>query len=67
MSTFVFPESIKSRPTYGKLQNKLGKAYLFIADAEGAEAIIELASKDPALNAKSTCCLYTKRYWGSVS
>ena len=53
MSTFLFPESIKSRPTYGKLQNKFGKAYLFIADAEGAEAIIELASKDPALMQKA--------------
>jgi len=60
MSTFVFPESIKSRPTYGKLQNKFGKAYLFIADAEGAEAIIELASKDPALMQKHMLFIYQK-------
>ena len=53
MSTFVFPESIKSRPTYGKLQNRLGKSYFFISDAEGAEAIIELASNDPGLMTKS--------------
>ena len=41
MSTFEFPESIKSRPTYGKLEKRAGKLYLFIADAEGAEAALE--------------------------
>jgi len=46
MSTFEFPESIKSRPTYGKLEKRAGKSYLFIADAEGAEAIIDLASTE---------------------
>ena len=46
MSTFEFPESIKSRHTYGKLEKRAGKSYLFIADAEGAEAIIDLASTD---------------------
>lgn len=53
MSTFEFPESIKSRPTYGKLEKRAGKSYLFIADAEGAEAIIDLASTDQDLMTKS--------------
>lgn len=53
MSTFEFPESIKSRPTYGKLQKRTGKSYFFIADAEGAEAIIDLASTDHDLMTKS--------------
>lgn len=43
MSTFQFPESIKSRPVYGILQPRPGKAQLMIADGEGAEAILELA------------------------
>jgi hypothetical protein len=44
MTIFKFPESIKSRPTYGKLEYREGKSYLFIADADGAEAIIDLAN-----------------------
>ena len=44
MSKFQFPESIKSRPVYGTLTPRPGKAHLMIADAEGAEAILDLAS-----------------------
>ncbi|MEJ6808846.1 MAG: dimethylamine monooxygenase subunit DmmA family protein [Amylibacter sp.] len=53
MTIFKFPESIKSRPTYGKLEYREGKSYLFIADADGAEAIIELANDNKSLMAKS--------------
>lgn len=53
MSKFQFPESIKSRPTYGTLSPRPGKAHLMIADAEGAEALLELADKDENLMAKS--------------
>ena len=49
MSKFQFPESIRSRPTYGTLEPRDGKAHLAVADAEGAEALVELASTDPAL------------------
>ncbi|MGX9354755.1 dimethylamine monooxygenase subunit DmmA [Roseobacteraceae bacterium S113] len=49
MSKFQFPESIKSRPVYGTLEPRPGKAHLLIADAEGAEAILELAAKDPSM------------------
>ncbi|MEJ6389429.1 dimethylamine monooxygenase subunit DmmA [Gymnodinialimonas ulvae] len=53
MSKFQFPESIKSRPVYGTLETRPGKAHLFVADAEGAEAILDLAAQDPGLMAKS--------------
>jgi len=36
--------SIKSRPVYGTLAPRTGTAHLFVADAEGAEAILDLAS-----------------------
>jgi hypothetical protein len=36
--------SIKSRPVYGTLTPRTGTAHLFVADAEGAEAILDLAS-----------------------
>ena len=47
MSKFQFPESIKSRPVYGTLEARPGKAHLFVADAEGAEAILDLAATSP--------------------
>ncbi len=53
MSKFQFPESIKSRPVYGTLEPRPGKAHLFVADAEGAEAIIEVAARDAGLMAKA--------------
>lgn len=49
MSKFEFPASIKSRPTYGSFEPRPAVAYLFVADAEGAEAIVDLASADAAL------------------
>ncbi|SFD92750.1 dimethylamine monooxygenase subunit DmmA [Roseivivax sediminis] len=49
MSRFQFPESIASRPVYGTLEPRPGKAHLMIADAEGAEALLDLAVRDPAL------------------
>jgi predicted RNA-binding Zn-ribbon protein involved in translation (DUF1610 family) len=53
MSTFEFPPSIKSRPVYGTLEPRAGLAHLMIADAEGAEALLDLAAVDPELFAKS--------------
>jgi hypothetical protein len=46
MSKFEFPPAIKSRPVYGTLEARPGKSHLMIADAEGAEAILEIASRD---------------------
>lgn len=53
MSTFDFPPSITSRPTYGTLEPRAGKFHLMIADAEGAEAILRLAEADPSLMGQS--------------
>jgi len=49
MSKFQFPESIPSRPVYGTLEPRPGKAHLMIADAEGAEALLDLAAVDADL------------------
>ncbi len=69
MSKFKFPESIRSRPVYGTLEPRAGKAHLFVADAEGAEAILDVAKvdKDLVANAhiiyipKDTGDTYTKQ------
>ena len=53
MSRFQFPESILSRPVWGALEPRPGKAHLMIADAEGAEAILDLAAKAADLMAKT--------------
>ncbi|WP_420328454.1 dimethylamine monooxygenase subunit DmmA [Mameliella sp.] len=49
MSKFQFPESIRSRPVYGTLEPRPGKAHLMIADAEGAEALLDLAALDASI------------------
>lgn len=46
MSKFEFPPSIRSRPVYGTLTAHAGPAHLFIADAHGAEAILDMATPD---------------------
>ena len=46
MSKFEFPASIKSRPIYGQLEARAGSAHLMIAEAEGAEAILDLATPE---------------------
>jgi hypothetical protein len=40
--------TIKSRPVYGTLSPQPGTDHLFIADAEGAEAILDLAKSAPS-------------------
>lgn len=46
MSKFDFPPSIKSRPVWGTLEARPGTHHLMIADAEGAEAILDVATPD---------------------
>ena len=46
MSTFEFPKSIASRPVWGTLEVRSGEHHLMIAEAEGAEAVLELATPD---------------------
>jgi predicted RNA-binding Zn-ribbon protein involved in translation (DUF1610 family) len=53
MKKFKFPPSIRSRPTYGTLAFKDGSGHIIIADDEGAEAIIELASANKKMMAKT--------------
>ena len=53
MSRFQFPKSILSRPVYGTLSARTGKAHLMVADAEGAGAILDLAAAEPALMARA--------------
>lgn len=53
VSKFNFPKTIASRPVYGTLEARPGKAHLMIADAEGADALVELAGTDPGVLAKA--------------
>ena len=53
MSKFEFPPSIRSRPVYGEFSYKDGVSHLFIADAEGGEAILDLAKKHPDMMANA--------------
>lgn len=46
MSKFEFPPSIGSRPIWGTLEPRTGPAHLFIADAQGAEAILDVATPE---------------------
>ncbi|MFT5624469.1 MAG: putative RNA-binding Zn-ribbon protein involved in translation (DUF1610 family) [Lentimonas sp.] len=46
MTKFTFPESIRSRPVYGTLKLGVGHAHLLIADAEGAQAILDVATPE---------------------
>jgi predicted RNA-binding Zn-ribbon protein involved in translation (DUF1610 family) len=50
MSQFKFPTSIISRPVYGTLEVRSGKHHLMVADAEGAEAILDVATPDLMAN-----------------
>lgn len=53
MTKFNFPPSIISRPVYGKLEPRTGSSHLMIADAEGAEAILDLARAESKIFADS--------------
>ena len=53
MSKFEFPPSIKSRPVYGTLAPHEGSAHLFIADAHGGEAILDVCAQDSSLAEKA--------------
>lgn len=53
MSKFQFPKSIMSRPVYCTLESRGEADYLFVADAEGAEAIVDLVKTDAAIAARA--------------
>ena len=46
MSKFEFPKSIASRPIWSTLEVRSGEHHLMIAEAEGAEAVIDIATPD---------------------
>jgi predicted RNA-binding Zn-ribbon protein involved in translation (DUF1610 family) len=46
MSKFEVPQSIRSRPVWGTLEPRAGKHHLMIADAQGAEAILDVATPE---------------------
>lgn len=48
MTGALIEPTIRSRPVYGTLTPQPGKDHLFIADAEGAAAILDLAEAAPA-------------------
>ena len=64
MAKTEFPEAIKSRPVYGELEPRKGKAHLLIADSEGAQAILDLAKIcTRRLYAECTYNLHSKGRW----
>jgi dimethylamine monooxygenase subunit C len=48
MTKTVFPPAIKSRPVYGTLTPRPAASHLFVADDEGAEALLDLSKSAPA-------------------
>ncbi|MBE1285077.1 MAG: hypothetical protein GJ676_17325 [Rhodobacteraceae bacterium] len=66
MSKTEFPPSITSRPVYGELEVRPGKHHLMIADAEGAEAILGLASSAPADLWAQTHIIYIPKSTGET-
>lgn len=51
MPDFQFPKSILTRPVYGTLTARPGKSHLMVADAEGGQALLDLAQASPCLMA----------------
>ena len=46
MTKTVFEPSIRSRPVYGELMPRAGRAHLLVADGEGGQALIDLLAKE---------------------
>lgn len=66
MSKTEFPPSITSRPVYGELEVRPGKHHLMIADAIGAEAILDLAKTAPADLWANTHIIYIPKASGET-
>ncbi len=65
MSRFTFPPSIPSRPVYGTLAPREAAQHLMVADAEGAEALLDLAAAAPDVMAKAHV-IYIPRHSGEA-
>ena len=66
MSAAQLPPAIPSRPVYGALEPRPGKAHLMIADAEGGEALLELAAKAPEGLMAKTHIIYIPKQAGAA-
>jgi predicted RNA-binding Zn-ribbon protein involved in translation (DUF1610 family) len=66
MPKTAFEPSIKSRPIYGTLEPRPGKSHLMIADAEGAEAILDLARSAPKGMFDHTHIIYIPKKTGET-
>ena len=60
MSKTDFEPSIISRPVYGVLEPRHGKEHVLIADAEGAEAVLDLATTAGPSMWKKAHVIYVK-------
>lgn len=58
MPKTAFPPAIKSRPVYGVLEPRPGRAHLIVADGAGAGAVVDLLAQAPDMRA-ATHVLYT--------
>ena len=65
MPKTIFEPSILSRPVYDELEIKVGKTHLLIAEAEGAEAIIDLCSKADQSFLDAAHIIYIPKHWGN--
>jgi predicted RNA-binding Zn-ribbon protein involved in translation (DUF1610 family) len=66
MSKTVLEGTIPSRPVYGTLQARTGTSHLMVADAEGAEAILDLAAAAPPHFAASAHLIYVPKRSGET-
>lgn len=66
MTKSALEPSILSRPVYGDLTARPGKAHLIVADAEGAEAILDMAESAPADFFARAHIIYIKKNTGET-
>lgn len=66
MAKTHFEPSIKSRPVYGELGVAKGSQHIFVADAEGAEAILDLARIVPAGTFERGHVIYLPKHTGET-
>ncbi len=58
MTRTTFPPAIPSRPVYGELSPRAGRAHLVVADGEGGEAVAEMLARAPVGMAATMHIIY---------
>ena len=66
MSATQFPAAIPSRPVYGVLEYRPGKAHLMIADAEGGQALLDMVAVAPAGMMATAHIIYISKNTGAA-